>query len=55
MSEDGDRRWFVRHADLIYKLLLAALIGMWVAFPPHASQPAAARLEPPSVVTGQVR
>jgi hypothetical protein len=43
MIDDGDKRWFVRHADLIYKLILVALVGMWIAFPPHASQPSAAR------------
>ncbi len=43
MNGEGDQRWFIRHADLIYKLLLVALVGMWVAFPPQASQPSAAR------------
>ena len=42
MSESSDRRWFVRHADIIYKLVLVALVGLWAAFPPHASQPSAA-------------
>jgi hypothetical protein len=43
MSDHPDPRWFVRNADLIYKLVLAALIGLWVMVPPQASQPSAAR------------
>ena len=52
MNDEGDRRWFVRHADLIYKLLLAALIGVWVAFPPHVSLPSAARPHAASLIGG---
>ena len=55
MNDEGDQRWFVRHADLIYKLLLAALVGMWVAFPPHASQPSAAKPHPATLMMGQAR
>jgi hypothetical protein len=40
MNEDPSPSWFARHIDLIYRLVLLALIGLWVAFPPHASQPA---------------
>ena len=43
MSHESDKRWLARHADWIYKVLLIALIGLWVAFPPQASQPSAAR------------
>jgi hypothetical protein len=43
MNEYHDQRWFVRHADLIYKLILLALIGLWVIFPPHISEPSSAK------------
>jgi hypothetical protein len=51
MSSNGQERWFVRHADLIYKLILVGLIGLWVAFPPHASQPSVAKPQS-TVATG---
>jgi hypothetical protein len=43
MNERHDHRWFVRHADLIYKLILLALVGLWVVFPPHMSAPSSAK------------
>lgn len=52
MTGDGEERWFVRHADLIYKLILVGLIGLWVAFPPHTSQPSVAKPQE-TVTTGQ--
>ena len=54
MSDDGDRRWFVRHADLLYKLLLLVLAGMWIALPPQASQPSVAKPQT-HVMIGQAR
>lgn len=49
MTGNGEERWFIRHADLIYKLVLVALIGLWVAFPPQASQPSVSK--PQATVT----
>ncbi len=54
MIGDGDKRWYVRHAELIYKLILVALVGMWIAFPPHASQPSAAKPQG-TLMIGQAR
>lgn len=41
MNDGHQDRWIVRHADLIYKLVLAGLIVLWVVFPPQVSQPQA--------------
>ncbi len=54
MIGDDDKRWYVRHAELIYKLILVALVGMWIAFPPHASQPSAAKPQG-TLMIGQAR
>lgn len=37
MSSDDERR--ARRLDTAFKLLLAALVGLWVLYPPQASQP----------------
>ncbi len=49
MSDLRNGSWLQRHADLIYKLILVALIGLWIAFPPHVSQPSAT--EPRAAIT----
>jgi len=42
MSDEPRQGWLSRYADLLYKLVLIALLGLWIAFPPHSSQPRAA-------------
>ena len=40
MNEPQDS-WLGRHIDLIYKLVLVALVTLWVLVPPQPSQPMA--------------
>lgn len=41
--------WLARNADLIYRLVLVALIGLWVVFPPQLSRPEAHRPAGPAL------
>jgi hypothetical protein len=40
MNSHEERR--ARRLDTAFKLLLAVLVGLWVLYPPQASQPSAA-------------
>lgn len=54
MSENPPPRWLERHIDLIYRLVVLALIGLWVVFPPNASQPASQAAVAAQAGPGQV-
>lgn len=36
MSASPRQHWLRRHGDLLYRLILFALVGLWILFPPQA-------------------